>query len=418
MISFWRIFWLEWTALWRSWTLPLLAFGVGLWSWLIPHFLHGDGTVEGVRELTLRYAFGGATAIIALTLLTAAAGSLSAERLQGRLMLALVRPVSRLMLALGRIAALIAAAAVAFSVAVVSELIRNYDSPPCNYVYRPLMPSVKAVAEAGFDAFMHDAETPPAMKRLSRREILHILEQRALDDYESIAVNEVKSWRFDEAAFGARMALRLRFTNAIGLRDDVAGTIAYCGSTGTVLNVTRSVVEIPLLESERENTRENRELQFRNCGRRPLLVRSRRDVELLVVGDAFGWNLLRAAVQMLALTAILISVGMFLGSALGRPVAVFTAMAMLLTGELAPEVIASYPEETAGNTVDAVGLAITRGAAAFTRPLGTIRPLDPLCAGDRIAAYDVWESVAMGLVISPLLAALLAAAVMPRRPVE
>ena len=80
MISFWRIFSLELTALSRSRTLwLLLAASVG-YVLLLPHVITGDGTAEGMRELVIRYGLGGVFALLAVALLSAATGAIASER--------------------------------------------------------------------------------------------------------------------------------------------------------------------------------------------------------------------------------------------------------------------------------------------------------------------------------------------------
>ena len=85
MISFWRIFSLEAKALVRSKTLLMLAVASVGWLFVLPRFLKGDGTLDGARELYVRYGLGGAFSLIALALLSSATASLAKERAAKRL---------------------------------------------------------------------------------------------------------------------------------------------------------------------------------------------------------------------------------------------------------------------------------------------------------------------------------------------
>ena len=145
------------------------------------------------------------------------------------------------------------------------------------------------------------------------------------------------------------------------------------------------------------------------------MLRPRRDVELLTPADGFGWNLLRAYLELVAMLTLLISFGVFLGSALGRPVALFTAIAALLLSEMAPSVIEQYADELETDRVDAVGLAITRVAAGVTKPVSSLRPLEALSLDECVEPAEVTRVLAVDFVALPLLFALLAAFVMPRK---
>ena len=80
MNSFWRIFWLEWTAIVRTKTLALLTAASVGWMYVSPYVLKGDGTAEGAREICIRYSLGGVFLLVTVALLAGATGSLARER--------------------------------------------------------------------------------------------------------------------------------------------------------------------------------------------------------------------------------------------------------------------------------------------------------------------------------------------------
>ena len=145
------------------------------------------------------------------------------------------------------------------------------------------------------------------------------------------------------------------------------------------------------------------------------MLRPRRDVELLVPADAFGWNLGRAYLELVAMLALLIAFGVFLGTTLGRPTALFTAIAVLLLSEMAPSVVDNYVDELETDKVDAVGLAITRFSSYVTKPVSSLRPLEALSLDECVESREVLRVLACDLVLLPLLFALLSALVMPRK---
>ena len=119
------------------------------------------------------------------------------------------------------------------------------------------------------------------------------------------------------------------------------------------------------------------------------MFRPRKDINLLVSADAFGWNLLRAYVVLLAILAFIVSVGMFLSAGLGRPVAMFVAFVTLIVSEMSPSVVAQYPDELETKIVDRIGLYITRFAAEATRPVSAAAPLEALAQDECVEPATV-----------------------------
>ena len=145
------------------------------------------------------------------------------------------------------------------------------------------------------------------------------------------------------------------------------------------------------------------------------MLRPRRDVNLLVPADGFAQNLARAYVELVAMLALLVSFGVFLGSALGRPVALFTAIASLAVAEMSPSVIEQYSDELENDPLDAIGLCITRAAAEITHPVSSLDPMSRLAEDVCIEPREVARVVLLDMLLAPLLFALLASVVIPRK---
>ena len=94
MISFWRIFWLEFTGFVRSKALALLIAASVLWMLGLPFVMKGDGTADGARELYIHYSLGGVFTLLVIALLASATGSLAREREAKRLAEATARKLS------------------------------------------------------------------------------------------------------------------------------------------------------------------------------------------------------------------------------------------------------------------------------------------------------------------------------------
>ena len=137
MNSFWRIFSLELTAAVRSKSLLLLLIASVAWMVAAPFLFVGDGTVEGSRALAVHYSLGGVAALLAVSLLASATGSIAGERSAKRLQLTLVRPVRYIVVALAKMAALVSLGALVLAAATAVEACRSDLSRPCRHVLSP-----------------------------------------------------------------------------------------------------------------------------------------------------------------------------------------------------------------------------------------------------------------------------------------
>ena len=428
MNSFWRIFSLEFTAAVRSKSLALLLVASLAWMFAAPFVFVGDGTETGTRAIALHYSLGGVAALLVVTLLASATGAIARERAAKRLQLTLVRPVRHAVIALAKTAALASVGALVLAAATVVEACRSDLSRTCRHVILPVMPTPQEEAAMMYDAFMKDPSTPAPVRRAKKSVVLRLLAQRSLDRYDTVGTNDTIRWTFKLGGDTTPDApsVRLRFTNAYDVRDDVRGDLELrIGEDlwrGAVTNITQAIVEIPLYrvqtcEPAEGNAvlTEKAELKFRNCGKSPLMLRPRRDVNLLVPADGFGWNLLRAYVELVAMLSLLIAFGVFLGAGLGRPVALFTAIVALAVSEMSPSVIEQYPDELETDRIDAIGLYITRAAAEATHPVSSLEPLAKLSEDVCVERREVARTAVVNILLVPLALALLAALVIPRK---
>lgn len=413
MISFWRIFSLELLSLVRSRTLAMLTVASVAWMVAFPCLVKGDGTVEGAREMYIHFSLGGVFALLVVALLASATGSIAKERAQKRLQLTLVRPVRCFSVAFGKICSHVFVGALVIAIASIILLLETDVGVRCNHVLSPLLPSPREEANAMYEEFMKDPETPAPVKKASKAVVLRLLTQRAVDHYQTIPTNSVVRWSFP-AVEGDSLAVRMRFTNQMDIRQDIRGVFRAYGREGVVSNITQAVLTVPL-DRTMVGRSEKGELEFINLGKSALMLRPRKDVNLLVAGDAFGCNLLRAYVELVSILALIVSVGVFLSAGLGRPVAIFVAFVTLIVSEMSPSVIEQYPDELETKFVDRIGLVITRVAAEMTRPISALSPLDALAKDECVEPREVLQTVAIDLMLAPLVLSLLAALVMPMK---
>lgn len=420
MRKFLEIFTLEMRALVRSRAVAMLVVASVAWMVAFPHVAKGDGTPAGLRELVVHFSLGGVFALLVVALLASATGSIARERAARRLQLTLVRPVRYTVVAIGKIAAHVAVGAAVLALACAILAFTVDLGVPCSHVLSPAMPSPREEAKAMYASYMADTNTPAAVRLASKSVVLRLLENRAIDRYEAVPTNRVASWTFPaEASYppDAGRSVRMRFASHMEMRQSVLGVFRMGQLGGSVSNMTQAVLSVPLRRREgvaAEQAPAGR-LTFANLGNSTVMLRPRRDINLLVEADSFGWNLLRAYVAMVSILSLIVSLGVMLSACLGRPVALFVAFVALIVGEISPSVVEQYPDELETKLVDRIGLAVTRFAISVTRPVSGLSPLGALARDECVEPREVAKLAAADLLAVPLLLSLLAAFAIPRK---
>lgn len=424
MKGFLTLFVNELRAVVRSKTLLLQLLAAVAWMFAAPRLFTGDGTAEGLREMTVHFSLGGVAAMLSVSLLFSATGAIAKERATKRLALTLVRPVRYFGVAWSKMLAHTLCGAFVLAVCLPIEWVRQ-PATRCRHVLKPVVPSLRQEAEEMYGYYMASSNTPAKVKAAKREVVIRLLANRAKDRYDTVDAGSSFAWRFDfpddwrvtgreDSGDGRRLAARLRFSASFDRREDVCGELTFGGCRGAVSNITQSVVEIPLARVRPDGPADG-ELVFRNAGANPLMLRPRKDVELLAEADSFGWNLLRAYLELVAMISLLTAFGVFLGAGLGRPAALFTAISALVLSEMAPSVIDQYADELETDRVDAVGLAITRAATTVSKPVSAIRPLEALSLGECVEPGEVCAFLAVDSVCLPIIFSILSALVIPRK---
>ena len=417
MRKFFEVARLELVALVRTRTVAMLAVASLAWMAVFPHLVRGDGTPEGVRELTIHFSLGGVFALLVVALLASATASIAKERSEKRLQLTMVRPVRYSAIVLGKIAAHVAAGAFVLALACAALAFRADLSTPCNHVLKPVLPSPQEEAKVMYEAYMADTNTPVAVRHAKKSVVLRLLANRAVDRYDTIFTNSTATWKFRGVDATEGLAVRMRFTNQLEMRQDVRGEFRFVGLGASISNITQAVLTVPLKPMPGLGAAEGGAdtLSFFNGGKSALMFRPRRDVELLRPADAFWCNLLRAYVEMVSILSLVIAFGTLLSSCLGRPVALFVAIVTLIVSEMSPSVVEQYPDELETNTVDRIGLYITRFAADVTRPVSSLSPLEKLAKDECVEPGETARLAVSNLLVLPVLLSLLAAFLLPRK---
>ena len=417
MRAFWSVVALQLRAAARSKAVAMLLLASLAWMFAAPRIVAGDGTADGALQMFVRYSLWGVFALVLVCLAASGAGSLSADRAARRLQLALVRPVSRFAVALGRVVALVAVGAAVLAACSAVALWRVGATRPCSHVLRPVMESPRAEAERAYKFYMSSPDTPEEIKKADRASVVALLERKAFDRYVTVATNSVARWKFDASGVrrGDGLAVRIKFSSSFGMRQDFAGRFTLGALSGSVSNVTQSVLVVPLVGADGALDAGACELRFENTGRDSVMLRPRRDIAIVhsSPSDTFAANLALAFVVMISMLATVVSFAVFLGAGLGRSPAVFTVTATLLLAVASPAVVEDYDDQLEKSSRDRVGLAIARFAGVATRPLGSFDPVGTIADRECVELRDVARAVALELVAIPLVLAFLSALVMP-----
>lgn len=417
MKAFWQIVALEFTAAVRSRLLLILSVLSAVWMLVLPYLVSGDGTPDGAHQVYVRYSLGIVFALLSVCLGAAAAGSIARDRAAKRLQLTTVRPVRYFTVALGRTVALTAVGAIVMSVVTGLALVRTDPWRTCYHLLSPVMESPREEAEKMYDVFMADPETPPEVKKAKRDVVIRLLTQKAVDHYQTIETNETAVWTFPDvpSETAGSLAVRLRFSTLFDKREDVKGVFSIGNCETVISNLTQTVLTVPF-ELDGDSSFEG-PLVFRNDGTSALMLRPRKDINLLYGSgfSCFAINLALASLELVCILSAVIAFAMCLSAGLGRSVAVFTVLAALFVTTVSPTVVEQYPDQLETDRKDRIGLAIARAVRQVSSPVSSYAPIEALAEDVCVELSEVGRCLAFDLVLLPLLLSLVSGLVIPRK---
>lgn len=411
-------FLVAWRGLWRGRTLWTLLAAVAAIHFLLPGIVRSDGTDAGAFEMLVRVVCGSVYALVCVASLSIGGGMFAKEREDDMLSQSLVRPVSAFSVAVGRWLAIeLLFACVILANVVMLNVVQSgkgFAPADCRLHVPPALPPAEVTAAGAMEAFLRDARTPESVKKSSRAAILDLLTAKEYERYEVIRPGQTAMWPFPVVTDGL-LAVKTRFSTMYGMKMDMNGVFRYGNVVGVVSNGTQSVIEVPLTACSDANTNDIHILSFTNTGKTDVMLRPRRDVELLATGDSFTANSIRASVEMLALSGLLAAFGLFLSSALSRPVSLFTAAVLLAAAMMAPDAVSQFPDEFNATMGEKAGLAISRAVMMFTSAISEISPVSDLASGRMIVTNEVFRAVMLDMVAFPALLLALAALLLRRK---
>lgn len=415
MNGFLAIFVLMLRSLLRSKAALMLLLASETWMVALPFVLRSDGTAEGARELYLRYSLGGSFLIVLVVTLAMAAGSLAKERDAFTLQLSLVRPVQHWVLALAKICAITFVGATVIILAGFTTFFFNDPLEMCYSVKNPVLPSIESESEKMYNDLVKDPKIEKELKGANRVQLLEFLSGKISDSYDVIEAdqtNRTVAIKFDMNGEKADR-VRVKFSTSFNLRDDVALSFKLGTRGAIVTNSTQSVFDVPLGEISAKG--DENSLVIENLGSQALMYRIRKDIQVLVKGDAFVFNVLRASMVLISIIALAVAFGVFLSSALSHPVAVFTAMTVMVVITMTPPTNESYFELKTLPLGERMSIAVAETIADATRSVVKLHPIEDLATGIKIEPVEVLGAVGRHCFLEPLLLALLSGLIMLRK---
>jgi len=399
-------FLLAWRTLLRGRFLPILFASAALVAAFVPSLVRTDGSAAGAREMYIRAVPGCIVVILAMAVMCAACGHVARAREENRLALAVVRPTAAFCEMLGIWLAYVVASALVLSA---TALFVYFNVPggaiPCRHHIPPVMPSPMIAARAELAKYLADPSLPEAIRKAPRSAVLNLLASKEMDRFDTIPSKGSAEWMFPAKwAASANLFMRARFATQFDLRSSLCGEFSFGVSRAVITNNTQSVLDVPLVAGSRDASLNGSGLQaavFRNTGKETVMLRPRRDLFLLAPADSFAANLVRAMVQTLSGIALAAAFGLFLSSALSRPVSIFTALVLAAVIFMAPSVIEQYPGELDIALADRIGLMLSRAVYHLTSPLSDASPIADLAEDRCVEWAQLGKAILINAVVLP-----------------
>ena len=405
-------FLLAWRALLRGHVLTALLALTALAHFLLPAVVRSDGTDAGAREVFLRVVPGSVYVVLCVALVACACGLIAHARESHRLALAAVRPVCAGTLVLGPLLALVSVAGVVLAFNMGLTCARG-GWTDCRHVYEPVLEPPEKAAQQALADLLSDVNVSEEIRKAPRYRLLAILTGREIDRYETIHPARALELPFPDEVASAPdgVIARIRFSTQFNTRTSLSGVVTFGPLSAVVSNSTQAILEIPLAAATSCDPPvvEAPKLRFRNTGRSMLMLRPRRDVEILTPADSFSMNMLRATGEMLCVITFLCAFGLFLSAALSRPVAIFTAFVLLAVMEMAPSVVAQFPDALDVPFTDLLGLQLSRAVAFATSAVSEPQPISDLATGACIEWRDLARTALVDALVAPCVLLTLAA---------
>ena len=409
---------------------------------LLPRALRGDGSIEAGYSLAVRYTLGLAAFALAIAGAAAGAASMAADRRSGALSLTLVKPPRPATLFAGKWLGVSAYCALLLALCHALVLLplrfgktENNEPYASRMVSRgivgaTLTPS-RVVARQTLEQWKREERLPRIIeqwkhegrlpKDATERDVLKELARQAEQGYDAANNGESITWFFHfprALKSGAELGLRLTFDQQWGMLGAAKGVVAMrplnAKEWACEMEIEGSVlqeVEVPFSNFDPAGYAAF-EVRFTNTGgdnAESVLIHPGRGVALLVHGQNFWANAVRAYALQLALIAAFAALGVMLGAAFSMPVAAFAATVLYVLSMIAPalaeEIYPADEDEKKGFMMRA-GEAVTLAMQKSFEPLLSPEPLTKLTRGEKIPTPTLTRALTLGALCFPGLAML------------
>ncbi|MBO7206303.1 MAG: hypothetical protein J6W10_01675 [Kiritimatiellae bacterium] len=396
MRAFFQIIKLELLAALRSKTMLIFAVAVSLWMTLGRNILNAGES--NMYQLSVRYLLGVVFSVVLVSLGSAAAGALSSDRAAKRLQLSMIRPVPHFIIAMARSVAITMYGSLIIAFSLVLLWAFEGRGRMCDRVFSPVFEDARQVAQRGYDSLYEtNARFKEWADKNGREFCLKYLEDDILNEYATVEPGKSMSWEIENVPDDAKdFGVRVRFIDFFGRPGSVAGGFSFRGFSGSVENPVRSLFYVPLNARSSGNSNAST-LEFRNNTDIPLSLQPRKELHLLARSDSFAWNAFRAWIVMTAVFLIVVSAGMFFGACLGRGVAVFSVVSLLVVMVVGPATVEDSPDPMTLNTVSRLGLKASEFSAWVTSPVSRFSPVLLLESEERVGWDEIGDAAMAGV---------------------
>jgi len=344
---------LTFKAAWRFRLVPVLAVLLIGTVMVLPRVIQHDGTAKGLTQITLTYALGLTTAVLGLTTLWLACGTLARDIEECQLQVVAVKPVARWQIWAGKWLGILLLNALLLglsaSIVYAQLLVRARSLPP---LQQEILRNEVLVARGSFREAPPDLE--PAVERLlqerlkketvaamDRNEVRRIVREQLKAQIQVVPPGWTRTWRIDMSSVKDRVRDRYLFLRVkfFAAEKSASGTYAGIWDVGPPESpmATRDIRsqaaetfhEFPvlpnLLDAQGWLT-----VQFLNQNETALLFPIEDGLEVLYREGGFGLNYARGVAILFFWLALLAAMGLAAASFLSFPVAAFFSLALLL----------------------------------------------------------------------------------------
>lgn len=353
MQSFLAIARLTFKAAFRFRLVPLLAAFLLVAVFLLPAVIKHDGSARGFTQIVLAYTLGLITAVLGLTTLWLACGTLARDIDDCTIQTVVVKPVARWKIWLGKWAGIMAVnlllLGLAAGVVFAQMLWRARQLPPDqqeklrNEIFvargsaREPVPDLEPLVQQR----LRERVQADQLATLDRQELARILREQVKAELQVVPPGYARAWAVDLGAVAGRLKDQPLFIRVKFFVNEKSESGTYTGvwdvgppdspyrqrAVRTHAAETFYEIELPpnLLDS-----RGVLHVQFLNVNETAVLFPLEDGFEVLYREGGFGLNYLRGVLIVLCWLALMGAIGLAASSLLSFPVAAFVSLSLLL----------------------------------------------------------------------------------------